>query len=113
MRVIFVFGGPQLALSTALSDKSTKMDAVTNVISRTADGLFPGGDRLVLRVDAALLRPPGHVVVGASRGRRSSFFLEFDPDHNTKRLSALTYMFAGYAKGFLTVAISVLFYHEP
>ena len=29
-----------------------------------------------------------------------------------KRLSALTYMFAGYAKGFLTVAISVLFYHE-
>ena len=28
------------------------------------------------------------------------------------KLSALTYMFAGYAKGFLTVAISVVFYKE-
>ena len=30
-----------------------------------------------------------------------AFSLEFDSDAILKRLSALTYMFAGYAKGFL------------
>ena len=105
--------GQQLALSTALSDKSTKMDAVTNVY-------FLGPPTACFLAVTALCSEwtqPSFDLQGMSwwvlvADGALAFSLNLIQITILKRLSALTYMFAGYAKGFLTVAISVLFYHE-
>ena len=105
--------GQQLALSSSLSEKGSKMDAVTNVY-------FLGPPTACFLAVTALCSEwtqPSFDLQGMSwwvlvADGALAFSLNLIQITILKRLSALTYMFAGYAKGFLTVAISVLFYHE-
>lgn len=105
--------GQQLALSTALSDKAAKMDAVTNIyflgpptacfLALTALCSEWTNPTFTLQVSWWVLLCDGAL----------AFSLNLIQITILKRLSALTYMFAGYAKLVVTAAISVLFYDEP
>ena len=106
--------GQQLALSKALSDKAAKMDAVTNIYFLGP----PTACFLALTALCSEWTNPDFTMGGVAwwvllGDGALAFSLNLIQITILKRLSALTYMFAGYAKLVVTAAISVLFYDEP
>lgn len=109
--------GQQLMLNTRLGSasgkKSVKMDSISTLYflgPPTACGLalvaFANEWRNASFTSRGM---PGLLVVGDCF---IAFSLNLIQIRIIGKLSALTYMFSGYVKGFMTVAISWVFYHE-
>lgn len=109
--------GQQLMLNTRLGSasgkKSAKMDSISTLYflgPPTACGLalvaFANEWRNASFTSRGM---PGFLIVGDCF---IAFSLNLIQIRIIGKLSALTYMFSGYVKGFMTVAISWVFYHE-
>lgn len=111
----FYLVGQQLVLNTSLGSgkQATKLDAITTLYflgPATATGLaVVAASTEWTKADFSITGiSPWFLMLDCV----IAFSLNLIQIKIIGKLSALTYMFAGYAKGFLTVAISVVFYKE-